>query len=706
LRALTTDRTLADMRSRHVLFSIAIALTFVAAGCNGDTTSPGTDAEGTDATIDGARTDGGAHDAGASDGSMPLDGGGLDATATDGGADAGTDAFDRCATVTCTPLDGCHLAGTCNAASGLCTNPFASDGTLCSFAPGAGTCHAGSCTVSCTDGTRDGSETDTDCGGTCPSCTTGKQCLVDADCQSMGCTTGTLRCAATRCSDAHVDGAETDVDCGGTCSACATGLHCAVNGDCTSTACDATSLQCVASQCSDHRKDGAETDVDCGGGTCSACATGSACTVNADCTTHACDATTLHCVASQCSDHQHDGAETDVDCGGGTCPTCMTGQACASGSDCTSNACDASTLHCVADPCSDHLRDGAETDVDCGGTDSCARCMNGLRCMSDADCMSSACDASSLLCVADPCADHRRDGAESDVDCGGGTCPACALGQVCRSDTDCTTNACDGISLACVTDQCSDHRRDGAETDADCGGGTCMRCLVGQSCALDSDCTSNACDATSLTCVMNQCMDHRIDGVESDIDCGGGTCPVCTVNRICRVNSDCTVACNWSGAPHVCTSNMCNDGQRDGTETDVDCGGGSCMTSCGLGQHCAVNPDCASNACNLVTQVCVSNQCADQRQDGLETGVDCGGGVCPACSQGISCSLDRDCTTNACDVIAHVCVASQCSDHQRDGNETDIDCGGGTCAACTVGRHCLVTFDCQSGHVCTGGTCI
>ena len=40
-----------------------------------------------------------------------------------------------------------------------------------------------------------------------------------------------------------------------------------------------------------------------------------------------------------CSDGVKNGAETGVDCGGGTCPTCGTGGGCGSGSDCTSGVC-------------------------------------------------------------------------------------------------------------------------------------------------------------------------------------------------------------------------------------------------------------------------------------------------------------------------------------------------------------------------------
>src|SRR5439155_473526 len=59
--------------------------------------------------------------------------------------------------VTCTASDQCHVAGTCNAATGLCSNPNATDGTSCrdgSACTQTDTCQAGVCTganpVTCT----------------------------------------------------------------------------------------------------------------------------------------------------------------------------------------------------------------------------------------------------------------------------------------------------------------------------------------------------------------------------------------------------------------------------------------------------------------------------------------------------------------------------------------------------------------------------
>jgi parallel beta-helix repeat protein len=45
-----------------------------------------------------------------------------------------------------------------------------------------------------------------------------------------------------------------------------------------------------------------------------------------------------------------------------------------------------------------------------------------------------------------------------------------------------------------------------------------------------------------------------------------------------------------------------------------------------------------------------------------------------------------------------------CADGIQLRNETDIDCGGGTCPPCAAGQQCLVAGDCQSS-VCTGSIC-
>jgi hypothetical protein len=105
----------------------------------------------------------------------------------------------------------------------------------------------------------------------------------------------------------------------------------------------------VNNTCTDGLQNGNETDVDCGGGTCGACGDGRGCVVSRDCVSGVCNAGT--CGTSQvlptCSDGVRNGNETGVDCGG-SCPACPT--------------------------CTDGVQNGTETGVDCGG--SCPACVN------------------------------------------------------------------------------------------------------------------------------------------------------------------------------------------------------------------------------------------------------------------------------------------------------------------------------------------
>jgi hypothetical protein len=73
---------------------------------------------------------------------------------------------------------------------------------------------------------------------------------------------------------------------------------------------------------------------------------------------------------------------------------------------------------------------------------------------------------------------------------------------------------------------------------------------------------------------------------------------------------------------------------------------------------------------------------------------------CPAGALGDPCVQDTDCAFDACDALTHVCVSDPCRDHRWDGQETDVDCGGAMCSACSVGQRCQSNLDCQSGHLC------
>ncbi len=50
-------------------------------------------------------------------------------------------------------------------------------------------------------------------------------------------------------------------------------------------------------------------------------------------------------------------------------------------------------------------------------------------------------------------------------------------------------------------------------------------------------------------------------------------------------------------------------------------------------------------------------------------------------------------------------AAPTCSDGEKNGDETDVDCGGPDCSPCDEGEECIVSSDCESS-ICENGLCV
>ena len=133
------------------------------------------------------------------------------------------------------------------------------------------------------------------------------------------------------------------------------------------------------------------------------------------------------------------------------------------------------------------------------------------------------------------------------------------------------------------------------------------------------------------------------------------------------------------------------------TQTDVaNCG--SCGNVCGTNNTCS-NGVCTPSA---------APTCTDGVKNGNETDTDCGGPTCSACTTGNACLQASDCTSGNC--VGNICTMATCSDGRKNGSETDVDCGGSTCSPCAMGKACLLASDCVSA-MCSingksGGTCL
>lgn len=143
-----------------------------------------------------------------------------------------------------------------------------------------------------------------------------------------------------------------------------------------------------------------------------------------------------------CHDGVQNGAETGVDCGGGACEPCAYAYGCSVDADCGSGYCPASRGYCIINDgravcgievmenptCGDCVKNGAETDVDCGGE--CFPCRVGKTCTNDAECWSGSC--SSGICAAGP----TNTRCFSNADCASGKCAVATVPE-CKFDNCC-----------------------------------------------------------------------------------------------------------------------------------------------------------------------------------------------------------------------------------------------------------------------------
>jgi hypothetical protein len=319
---------------------------------------------------------------------------------------------------------------------------------------------------------------------------------------------------------------------------------------------------------------------------------------------------------------------------------------------------------------------------------------SGGSCDADTDCddMNSCTEDACVSgqCTSTPIADGPVPGAGEDV-------PTDCVNRMCVAGVD--QSAPDNAEVPddgnpCTSDTCSAgapvHMNEPADTS--CGGklvcdgmGNCVGCTK-----------PNQCPDTGTNCKAKTCVD-KVCGtmnVDPGTACQGGVCDAMGACVECLVDSDCLGAGSPTCKAGVCVD-MCKDGTKNGNETDVDCGGGVCPV-CADGKACSSDGDCMSTDCS--GNVCVS--CMDKVKNGDETDVDCGGSCPNMCADGKACSSDGDCMSDDCS--GNVCVS--CMDNVKNGSESDVDCGDSCPTLCANGKTCGNNNDCQSDK-CSSGTC-
>ncbi|MDR0966018.1 MAG: hypothetical protein LBM75_05895 [Myxococcales bacterium] len=224
---------------------------------------------------------------------------------------------------------------------------------------------------------------------------------------------------------------------------------------------------------------------------------------------------------------------------------------------------------------------------------------------------------------------------------------------------------------------------------------------VGQGNDPDTDAAESGDD--DATVELPSCTNDKLDGDETDIDCGG-TCPSrCAIEQSCQNHSDCQSGVCGDDGECVAPAASCANHVKDENESDVDCGGENQCPRCIDGKHCASASDCQGNICNA-SGWCESHSCSNTRQDLGETDIDCGGLFCDPCALGKKCGDDGDCESAVC--TEGICHPQSCTDGRRNQDETDIDCGGSCATKCAKTQACLVAGDCALGLTCLANICV
>ncbi|MBK8252007.1 MAG: DUF4215 domain-containing protein [Polyangiaceae bacterium] len=285
---------------------------------------------------------------------------------------------------------------------------------------------------------------------------------------------------------------------------------------------------------------------------------------------------------------------------------------------------------------------------------------------------------------------------------------------------DCTDDVCENnmpvskpleAGTACSTGICD-------------GNGVCVECLE------TADCNDPLKTCKMNTCIDVTCMDTELNGTETDVDCGGATCMPCADSLTCIVASDCQsgVCEDDGGGALKCIPAACDDTVKNGTETDVDCGGSCAPTQkCADTQACAVPEDCVSGVCT--NSVCAVPTCGDgvvnAMGEACDDGNDVDGDMCdtnctiPGCGNGIvvapeECDDMNMVNGDGCDIN---CTVSACGNGQVGGTETCDDgnkangdgCDdgpGGNCTATACGNGVVTGMEvCDDGNQTNGDGC-
>lgn len=238
----------------------------------------------------------------------------------------------------------------------------------------------------------------------------------------------------------------------------------------------------------------------------------------------------------------------------------------------------------------------------------------------------------------------------------------------------------------------------GTGGDMSTGTGGAKPCATAGECpGADTECRTRTCKAS--TCGVDFAADGTALAEQPTKDCLKAVCDGAGAPRSIPDDSD------KPDDSNDCTDDTCAAGiptfNAKAAGSTCAMGGGKKCSAASTCVECLAAGDCASLVCDAMTSTCSPAGCGDAVKNGTETDLDCGGAACPPCATGKACAVASDCVGDACS--GNVCVPT-CTDGLKNNGEADIDCGGATCAPCGVGSTCAVSADCVTGK-CTGNVC-
>ncbi len=304
------------------------------------------------------------------------------------------------------------------------------------------------------------------------------------------------------------------------------------------------------------------------------------------------------------------------------------------------------------------------------------------------------------VCNADGTTAHNpKTAGDACTEGGGAVCDGNGNCVGCLQDANCTTpQVCDTTTNACVDPTCTDVKLDGDETDVDCGGLVCDPCIDGKLCLVAGDCESGVCadnGSGMTTCQTASCGDGVLNGDETDVDCGGSCAADCADTLLCLVAADCqSGVCADDGMGTLkCSAPICGDNVVNGTD---GCDDGNMVNGDGCDNNCKPS-ECGNGQVDPATEECDDNNSVNG--DGCDNNCKttaCGNGVVTGtevCDDGNAVNgdgCDNNCTNTGCGNTI-VTAGETCDDGGLvDGDGCDSNCTNTGCGnnVVTMGEAC------------------